>query len=86
MDGLVSLDEWNRFRESLPPGDAKLRRSSGARARLRGRTITPAETEVLARLEEPVTVSELIEESPLPDAELAEAISALLEAGILETG
>ncbi len=84
MDGLVALDEWNRFRESLPPTGSTLRRTRACRSRSRGRETTPAERGVLARLARPLGVGDLLEESPLPDAELAEAICSLLEAGIVE--
>lgn len=84
MDGLVALDEWNRLRESLPPAGATLRRARGSRSRLRDRETTAAEREVLARLDEPLALGDLFEESPLPDAELAEAVCSLLDAGIVE--
>jgi DNA-binding response OmpR family regulator len=84
MDGLVSLDEWNRFRDVLPARDARLEETGEAQARLAKRPVTTAELDVLARARMGVPVGDILEGSPLPDADLAEAIVTLVTDGILE--
>jgi DNA-binding response OmpR family regulator len=77
MDGLVSLDEWNRWVDTLPdPGD---RLEAGGDAS----GSTAAESEVLARAREGTTLQQLLDGSALPDGELAEAVCALLGRGIV---
>src|SRR5262249_21951787 len=83
MDGLVSLDEWGRWRPPLPPGAARLELSAEARSRLHGHTVTPAEFDVLARARGGVSVDDAVEASPHPDAMVAEAICTLLTRGIV---
>ena len=83
MDGLVSLDEWGRWRELLPPADAPLDLAEDARARLHGHTVTPAEFDVLARAKSGTTVGRAIAESPHPDAQVAEAICTLHSRGVV---
>ena len=86
MDGLVSLDEWARWKESLPDEGARLAMTPEARDKLHGHNVTPAEFDLLARAKTGVTVARALEESPHPDAEIAEAISTLIARGILEAG
>jgi len=83
MDGLVSLDEWNRWRDLLPDREAKLEMSPDARGLLQGRQVSPAEFDVLTRAKGGATVGELLDQSPLPDADLGEAICTLLTHGIV---
>jgi DNA-binding response OmpR family regulator len=83
MDGLVSLDEWGRWRSLLPPLDARLALADDARTRLHGLAITPAEFDVLARARGGATVGEAIEASPHPDAQAAEAICTLMTRGVV---
>ncbi len=84
MDGLVSLDEWNRWQEQLPPRRTSLHLVRGARKKLREQEMTPAEQEVLARVHPAITLADLLEVSPLPDADLAEAVCTLRERGVLD--
>ena len=83
MDGLVSLDEWGRWKELLPPEDAPLDLAEDARTRLHGHTVTPAEFDVLARAKSGTTVARAIAESPHPDAQVAEAICLLHSRGVV---
>ena len=75
MDGLVSLDEWNRWVGDLPAPGARLEPA----ADLAGGT--PAEAEVMARVRGGATLQQVLDGSPLPDGELAEAVCALLDRG-----
>ncbi len=87
MDGLVSLDEWNRWKRTLPPLDTVLRLSPDARARLTGGTLpSKASLAVLARAKTGATVQEVLDGSQVEDAALAEAICTLLGDGILRGG
>jgi DNA-binding response OmpR family regulator len=86
MDGLVSLDEWGRWKELLPPPEASLALSSDARIRLHGHNVTPAEFDVLARAKSGVGVQRAIDDSPHPDAQVAEAICTLMTRGIVTSG
>jgi len=83
MDGLVSVDEWNRWADMLPPRVTSLRMTAEARARLEGKTLSPAEFEVLSRAKSGASVGAVLEESAQPDALVAEAIGTLLSRGIL---
>ena len=83
MDGLVSLDEWNRWRETLPSDETVLDLTPDARVRLQGHAVTAAEVDVMARTRGGATVRSILDESPQPDAELAEAICTLLTRGAL---
>src|SRR5262249_35212383 len=83
MDGLVSLDEWNRFKDVVPPKDSRLDEARGAAPRLETGERTEAERDVLARAAKGTTVGAILEESPLPDADLAEAICTLITDGVL---
>lgn len=85
MDGLVSLDEWNRFREVMPEAAARLAIAPDARARLEGQDVHAAEFDVLSRSKTGRTVGEILDESPLPDGALARAICSLVDRGILTT-
>jgi DNA-binding response OmpR family regulator len=83
MDGLVSLDEWARWKDALPPQRARLMLSPEARARLAGQAVSPVEFDLLARAKTGTTIAEVIESSPHPDASVAEAICKFLSRGIL---
>jgi len=83
MDGLVSLDEWGRWKELLPPDDVPLDLAEDARTRLHGHTVTPAEFDVLARAKSGTTVARVLAESPHPDAQIAEAICTLHSRGVV---
>lgn len=83
MDGLVSLDEWGRWKELLPSMDAPLELAPDARMRLHGHAVTPPEFDVLARAKTGTTVARALEESPHPDAQVAEAICTLVTRGVL---
>jgi DNA-binding response OmpR family regulator len=84
MDGLVSLDEWGRWRELLPPLGARIRLAPDARNRLHGHSVTPAEFDVLARSRAGTTVAAAIDASPHPDAAAAEAVCTLLARGVIQ--
>jgi len=83
MDGLVSLDEWGRWRDLLPGEGSRLDLAPDARTRLHGHSVSPAEFDVLARAKAGTTVGRLIEESPHPDAQVAEAICTLMTRGVI---
>jgi len=83
MDGLVSLDEWNRWHTMLPGGGTILELAPDALERIGERRLAPAEEVVLERARGGVAVDELLETSTLPDADLAEAVCTLLGSGVL---
>jgi DNA-binding response OmpR family regulator len=83
MDGMVSLDEWARWKPQLPAAGTRLDLSHEARGRLSGHPVLPAELELLAKAKAGTTVALAIEQIPRPDAEVAEAICALLARGVL---
>ncbi len=83
MDGLVALDEWNRLRDALPDPRMRLEFADDARDRLINDKVTPAEFDVMARSKKGRSIAEIIEESQLPDGELARAIQSLLKRGVV---
>jgi CheY-like chemotaxis protein len=83
MDGLISLDEWNRWRGLIPPADARLELAPDARNRLHGQAVSPAEFDVMARAKEGAAVGAILDASPLPDADLAEAMCTLITRGVV---
>ena len=83
MDGLVSLDEWARWRELLPPDRSPVMLAPDARLRLQGHSVSPVEFDLLARAKGGTTVGRILEESPHPDAQIAEALYTLMTRGIL---
>lgn len=85
MEGLVSLDEWHRLTRELPPPHARLEIAADAKERLQGNAVSGAEFEMLSRAKRGATVAQALEESPRPDAELAEALCSLLSRGVLST-
>jgi DNA-binding response OmpR family regulator len=85
MDGLVSLDDWARWSELLPDREARIELSDHARNRLQGEPLTPVELDLLARAKSGITVARALEDSPHPDAEIAEAICTLLARGIVRS-
>lgn len=83
LDGLVSLDDWKRFGPLLPPRDAVVELVPGSRAQLQPPDVRRAEFEVLARAKDGARVDSLLDESVLPDSEIAEATVSLLDRGII---
>jgi len=83
MEGLVSLDEWARWGELLPDPRARLELADDARSKLSGQTLRPVEFDVLARSKGGITVARALEDSPHPDAQVAEAIYTLLARGVV---
>lgn len=83
MEGLVALDEWNRWRERLPAPSTVLNLADDARTRLEGVRVRPAEFEVLTRSKNGSNVAQILDESPMPDGQVAEAIHMLIERGIV---
>ena len=83
MDGLVSLDEWNRWHGMLPEAEAVLEVAPDAADRLGGRRLAPAESEVIERARGGAAVGDILEASSLPDADLAEALCGLISNGVL---
>ena len=75
MDGLVSLDEWNRWVDTLPDAALPLEiegEPAGGSA---------AEVEVVAKAREGATLQQVLDHSAIPDGELAEAVCALIGRG-----
>jgi CheY-like chemotaxis protein len=85
MDGLVSMDEWARWKNLLPPMNTILTLVPDARGRLHGHPVTPAEFDLLARAKAGMRVDRALEESPHPDAQVAEAICTLMTRGVVST-
>ena len=85
MEGLVSLDDWARWLELLPAREARIELAEDARTRLHGEALRPVEFDLLARSKEGVTVAAALEESPFPDAQIAEAICTLLARGVVRS-
>jgi hypothetical protein len=83
MDGLVSLDEWNRWKEILPAVTSLLELAPDSLVRLEHHQVTQAELDVIARAKIGSDIGAILEGSPLPDADLAEAICTLLTNGVL---
>jgi hypothetical protein len=83
MEGLVSLDEWARWAELLPEPDAKIQLAEDARNRLHGQTLRPVELDILARSKSGITIARVLDDSPHPDAAVAEAICTLLARGVV---
>jgi len=85
MDGLVSLDEWTRWEGLLPGAKTRIELADDARSRLHGQTLRPVEFDLLARSKAGITVANALEDSPHPDAAVAEAICTLLARGIVRS-
>jgi DNA-binding response OmpR family regulator len=83
MDGLVSLDEWERYSDTLPDPRMRLELCDDARSRLKSGEVSPAEFDVMARSKQGLSIGQVIEESPLPDGELARAICGLVQRGVV---
>jgi DNA-binding response OmpR family regulator len=81
MDGLVSLDEWNRWVDVLPKPGARLE-VEGAGEVAGG---TPAEDEVVAMARQGATLQQLLDGSALPDGDLAEAVCSLIDRGAVRS-
>ena len=85
MDGLVSLDEWNRWRPILPPVEYRVDVDPDVESRPHAEDATRAEMDVMRRAKGGMSVGEILDESPLPDAELAEALCTLLTREVIRT-
>jgi len=83
MDGLVSLDEWNRWRGTLPDEASVLEPAGDPPLPGAGEEFTPAEIEVLGQADAQPTLGELWDGSPRPDGELAEAVAGLVSRGLV---
>jgi DNA-binding response OmpR family regulator len=81
MEALVSLDEWARWEELLPEPRTRIQLADDARSRLLGHTLRPVEFDILTRAKNGITVAHALDESPHPDAAVAEAICTLLARG-----
>ncbi len=86
MDGMVSVDEWNRWKDRLPDHSAVLRVNADKRDVLSAETVSEPEFEVLSRSRSGSSVGHILDDSPLLDCALAEAICSLLEREILLPG
>ena len=85
MEGLVSLDDWVRWRALLPGRQTRIELAGDARARLHGHALRPVEFDLLARSKSGITVAQALEDSPHPDAQVAEAICTLLARGVVRS-
>jgi len=85
MDGLVSLDEWERWSKELPDRESELALVPEGRDRLEDHRVTAAQFEVLTRAKEGIPLDRMLDESRETDAEIAEAVVRLLDLGVLET-
>ncbi len=84
MDAMVAVDEWSRWREALPDGKLRLQILEELDARIEALSDPrSAAAEVLSRSKDGQTIAEIIEQSPLSDAELARAICDLVEREVL---
>ena len=83
MEGLVSLDDWVRWGEQLPGPQTRIEPASPARSLIQGRKLQPVEFDLLLRSKGGVTVASILDESPFPDAQVAEAICTLLAGGLV---
>lgn len=83
MDGLVSLDEWNRWEHLLPARDCRIEPVPRTRGRSGPDEVSPAELDVLARAVRRPTLGQLLDESTIVDGELAEAVCTLLARGTI---
>ena len=85
MDGLVSLDEWNRWRPILPPSEYRVELDPGLESPPGDEDATRAEVDVLRRARAGMSVGDILDQSPFPDAELAEALCTLLNREVIRT-
>ncbi len=85
MDGMVSLDEWNRWKPGLPELGQVLAVNVQQREAVKTGTVTDPEYEVLARTRAGSSVAAILDDCPLPDGALAQAICSLLDRKILLT-
>jgi CheY-like chemotaxis protein len=83
MNGMVSLDVWNRWKDSLPERNQVLAVDGSKRDAIRTDTVTEPEYEVLARTRSGSSIGAILDDSPIPDGALAQAICSLLERKIL---
>ncbi len=85
MDGLVSLDEWNRWCPILPPVEYRVEIDPELESPPDGEDATRAEVDVIRRAKGGMSVGDILDQSPLPDAELAEALCTLLTREVIRT-
>ena len=83
MDGMVSLDEWNRWKDGLPEFGQVLAVNGKQRGAVRTGTVTEPEYEVLVRSRTGSSIGTILDDCPLPDGALAQAICSLLDRKIL---
>ncbi len=83
MDGMVSMDEWNRWKSGLPDMGKSLLINGEQRHSIRAETVTEPEYEVLARARSGSSIGTILDECSLLDGELAQAICSLLDRKIL---
>ncbi len=83
MDGMVWVDEWNRWKDRLPAPEATLRINGAKRQEVRADSVSEPEFEVLSRSSSGESVARILDDSPLLDGALAQAICSLLEREIL---
>jgi CheY-like chemotaxis protein len=83
MDGMVSLDEWNRWKQRLPEQAQVLTVNAGQRDAVNSETVTEPEYEVLARTRAGSSIASILDDCPLLDGALAQAICSLLDRKIL---
>ena len=83
MDGMVSLDEWNRWKQRLPEQAQVLAVNVGQRDAVNSETVTEPEYEVLARTRAGSSIASILDDCPLLDGALAQAICSLLDRKIL---
>ncbi len=83
MDGMVALDEWARWARSLPHVSTRIVLAADVHARFQGIALRPVEFDLLSRVGTGITVGSALEESPHPDAQVAEAICSLIARGVV---
>jgi len=83
MDGMVSLDEWNRWKVELPETGQVLAVNGRQREAVKTESVTEPEYEVLTRTRAGSSIGTILEDCPLPDGALAQAICSLLDRKIL---
>ncbi|MBD3866575.1 MAG: response regulator [Acidobacteria bacterium] len=83
MHGMVSLDEWNRWKVGLPETGQVLAVNAEQRDAVKTETVTEPEYEVLARARSGSSIAAILDDCPLLDGALAEAICSLLDRKIL---
>jgi DNA-binding response OmpR family regulator len=80
MEGFTHLDEVEHLRERLPAQGERLCAAAPARE------VADEERQVLAAIGGGCTLGELLDRLPLPDLRIMEAVLALRERGLVESG